>query len=98
MHAVVNHLQFVEPVDPALFAEAERVLPAQMRAIEGFRGFHVVQPAADRVILLILGDTAEGVERVATEVGSPWMRANVVPLLAAPPDRHVGPVIASCGG
>jgi hypothetical protein len=26
-----------------------------------------------------------------------WMGANVVPLLASPPDRRIGPVIASTG-
>jgi hypothetical protein len=48
-------------------------------------------------MLVIVGESAEAVERVATEVGSPWMRTNVVPLLASPPDRHIGPIIASTG-
>jgi hypothetical protein len=44
---------------------------------------------------VILGDTVDVLDRVATEVGSPWMLANVVSLLAAPPEHHIGPVIAS---
>jgi len=97
MHAVVNHLHFTEPVDPALFGQAERDLAPAMRAIAGFRGFHVIQAAVDHAILVIICDTAEAVDRLATEVGSPWMRANVLPLLARPPDRHVGPVVATTG-
>jgi hypothetical protein len=36
MAAVVNRLRFKEPVDPELFARAERDLTSQMRAIDGF--------------------------------------------------------------
>jgi hypothetical protein len=93
--AVVNYLHFKEPVRPELFSTAERDLASQMKAIDGFKGFHAVQVAANQLILLILGDTVEALNRVATDVGSPWMSANVVPLLAAPPDRQIGSVVAS---
>ena len=95
MAGVVNHLRFKQAVDPDLFARAERELTSQMRAIRGFRGFHVIQTSDTEVVLVILGDDEDVLNRVATEVGSPWMTANVVPLLAGPPDRHVGPTIAS---
>jgi hypothetical protein len=95
MAAVVNLLHFKEPLDPAVFARSERDLVQQMRAIEGFRGFHVIQTSEKDVILVILGDSVEVLDQIATEVGSPWMRANVVPLLAGPPERHIGPIVAS---
>ena len=95
MAGVVNHLRFKEAVDPELFASAERELTTQMRAIQGFQGFHVIQTSDTDVILVILGDDVDVLNRLATEVGSPWMTANVVPHLAGPPDRHIGPTIAS---
>lgn len=95
MAGVVNLLRFKEAVDPAIFANAERELTAQMRAIEGFQDFYVIQTCDTEAILVILGDTTEVLDRVATEVGSPWMMANVVPLLAGPPDRQIGPTIGS---
>ena len=98
MAVVVNVLQFKEPVDPALFERAEVELGTAMRAIDGFEGFQVVHTGESEVVLLIFGDTVETLDRIASEVGSPWMVANVVPLLAAPPARHVGPVIASAAG
>jgi len=52
----------------------------------------------DHVVLVITGDDADVLDRLAAEVGSPWMVENVVPLLAAPPERHVGPIIASAAG
>ncbi len=67
----------------------------QARDIEGFREFHIVQVAPDHFILIITGDTAEVLDRLATEVGSSWMVANVVPLLASPPERHLGPIVAT---
>ena len=95
MAAVVNILRFKEPVDRGLFAAAEHELAEPMRAIAGFQGFHVVRTAEAEVVLVILADTVEVLDQLATEVGSPWMLANVVPLLASPPERHVGEVIAS---
>ncbi|MFL6182480.1 MAG: hypothetical protein ACJ73J_09230 [Actinomycetes bacterium] len=94
MHAVVNHLQFEDDVDPAIFASMDQVM-SQMRGIAGFAGAHVVQTSAREVVLVILADRPETLDRVATEVGSPWMREHVVPLLAGPPDRRVGPVLIS---
>lgn len=97
MHAVINSLRFTDPVDPALFTLAEQELAQGMRTVEGFKSFDAVQVAAERVVVVIVGDDAEVLNRLATEVGSPWMLANVVPLLAAPPDRRIGPVLASTG-
>jgi hypothetical protein len=34
-------------------------------------------------------------DKIATKVGSPWMMANVVPLLASPLERHLGPIVAT---
>ena len=95
MAAVVNHLHFREPVDAALFERAERELGPAMRAVDGFRGLEVVQTGEREVVLVILGDTVETLDRLATEVGSPWMVEHVVPLLAGPPERHIGPTIAT---
>jgi hypothetical protein len=92
---VVNHLHFREPPNPELFARAEQEVVPQARAIEGFRGLHIVQAAPNHFILIITGDNPEVLDRVATEVGSPWMTAHIVPLLASPPERHVGPLIAT---
>lgn len=33
-------------------------------------------------------------ERIKSEIGGPWMNEHVVPLLAEPPDRSSGAVIA----
>jgi hypothetical protein len=92
---VVNHLHFREAPDPDLFARAEKEVVPQARSIEGFRGLQVVQVAPDHFVLIITGDDIAVLDRVATEVGSPWMSAHVVSLLATPPDRHVGPVVAT---
>jgi hypothetical protein len=95
MHAVINTLRFKDPVDPTLFARAEYELADQMRSIEGFQGFRVVQVADDQVVMVIFADAAEVLDRMATELGNTWMGANVAPLLDGPPDRRIGPIIAS---
>jgi hypothetical protein len=95
VHAVINTLRFKEPVDPALFERAERELADQMRAIEGFQGFRVVQVADDQVVLVIFADAAETLDRIATQLGNTWMSTNVAPLLDGATDRRIGPVIGS---
>ena len=39
--------------------------------------------------------TAEDADRIAREVGGPWMREHIRPLLAGDTERNVGEVIAS---
>jgi hypothetical protein len=95
---VANVLHFRDPVDPTIFERAAHELGDPMRAIDGFAGLQVVHSGETEVVLLIFGETVEVLDRVATEVGSPWMLAEVVPLLASPPERHVGPVIAHAEG
>ncbi len=74
---------------------AERELTPQMREIEGFQDFYAIQTSDTDVVLVILGENVDVLNRVATEVGSPWMTAHVVPLLAGPSERRIGPTIAS---
>ena len=94
MHAVVNRLTFAAPVDPALFSAVADLRPA-FESIDGFEAAHVVQTGEREVVLVIVGRDASTLDRLATEVGSPWMAAHVVPLLAGPPERALGPVIGS---
>jgi hypothetical protein len=47
------------------------------------------------LILVLEFATADDAERIAREVGGPWMRENIKPLLAGDTERSVGEVIAS---
>jgi hypothetical protein len=47
------------------------------------------------LILILEFGSAEDADRVAAEVGGPWMREHVLPLLARGPERSVGEFIAS---
>jgi hypothetical protein len=93
--AVINHLHFREAPNTDLFARAEQEVVPEARITEGIRGLHIVQVTPDHFILVILGDDAETLDKFATKVGSPWMMEHVVPLLASPPERHLGPLVAS---
>jgi hypothetical protein len=66
--------------------------------VPGFRALHVIELTDDEVVLVVLADTAEALDRIATEVGNSWMRENVIPHLAAPPDRQIGKVVATSDG
>lgn len=50
----------------------------------------------DKHLILILElSTAEDADRIAREVGGPWMREHISPLLAGDTERSVGEVIAA---
>ena len=46
------------------------------------------------LILILDFSSAEDADRIAREVGGPWMREHIVPLLAGDTQRSVGEVIA----
>jgi hypothetical protein len=93
--AVINHLHFREAPDTDLFARAEREVVPEARIAEGIHGLHIVQVTPVHFILVLLGDDAEVLDDFAARVGSPWMLEHVVPLLESPPERHLGPLVAT---
>ena len=52
-------------------------------------------PDATALTLILEFSTAEDADRIAREVGGPWMRENISPLLAGDTERSVAEVIAS---
>ena len=61
----------------------------------GGRAAHIAEVDDRHLILILEFDGPEDAARIAREVGGPWMRSHIVPLLAADTDRSVGEVIAS---
>ena len=93
MHVVVNHLRLREPL-PEGTLEATR---EAMRLVVDAGGLsaRVAQVDETHLILMLEFATAEDADRIAREVGGPWMREHVRPLLAGDTERSVGEVIAS---
>jgi hypothetical protein len=93
VHVVVNHLRLRDPVgDDTLRALQDGV----QRVVEaGGLGARVAKVDERHLILLLEFRTAEDADRVAREVGGPWMREHIGPLLAGDTERSVGEVIAS---
>ena len=93
MHIVVNHLHLNEPV-PETTLEATREA-VQLVVDAGGLAAHVVKIDDKHLILVLLFASAEDADRIAREVGGPWMREHIVPLLANGTERSVGEVVAS---
>ena len=95
MHVVVNHLRLREPVtDETVEATQEAV---RLVVDAGALAAHVAKVDETHLILILRFSTADDAERIAREVGGPWMREHIVPLLAGDTERSVGEVIASAG-
>jgi hypothetical protein len=93
VHVVVNHLHLREPLTDATVRAAR---DGMQRVVEaGALAAQVAKVDDTHLILLLSFAGADDAERVARDVGGPWMRENIVPLLAGGTDRSVGEVIAS---
>ena len=95
MYAVVNRLRLSKPIPPEVWERAQAEVPPLARQVPGFKSLHVIEISDDEIVLVVVADSAETLDRVATEVGNAWMRENVIPYLASPPDRQIGKVVAS---
>ena len=93
MHVVVNHLRLREPLGEATYA----ALKDGVRLVSDASGFPArVAKVDDRHLILILEfSSEEDANRLAREVGGPWMNEHIRPLLAGDTERSVGEVIAS---
>jgi hypothetical protein len=90
---VVNHLHLRDPLTEATARAAREAVQLVVDA-----GALTAQVAKvdDRHLILILGFAQpEDADRIAREVGGPWMRENIVPLLSRDTERSVGEIIAS---
>ncbi len=93
MHVVVNHLRLRDPVPEATLEALQSGVNLVVEA-GGLSGR--VAKVDDRHLILILEfASAEDADRIAREVGGPWMREHITPLLAEGTERSLGEVIAS---
>jgi hypothetical protein len=93
LHVVINHLRLREPVTEKTVAAARKGM--QLVVDAGALAARVAKVDDTHLILILEFSTAEDADRIASEVGGPWMRENVRPLLAGDTERSVGEVIAS---
>lgn len=93
MHVVVNHLRLRDPLGD----ETVAALHEGVQLVTGAGGISgkVVQVDERHLILVLEFASAEDADRIAREVGGPWMREHISPLLADGTDRNLGEVIAS---
>lgn len=93
MHVVVNHLRLRDPLSDATRAALQDGVRLCVEA--GGLGARIAQVDERHLILILDFENEDDANRVAREVGGPWMREHITPLLADGTDRSVGEVIAS---
>ena len=93
MHVVINQLHLREPVPDATVEAARKGMRLVVDA--GALAARVAKVDDMHLILILEFSSAEDADRIAREVGGPWMRENIRPLLAGDTERSVGEVIAS---
>jgi hypothetical protein len=93
MHAVVNHMKLSRPLDDDIIRRMNSEFMPAISAMPGVADALCVHVADDGIVVVVICESAESLQRVHHEVGSPWVRENLTPYLAGT-DRKVGPVIA----
>lgn len=93
MYAVVNHMKLSRPLDDNIIARMNSELMADIVKLPGVSHALCVQVADDGIVISVICDSAEALERAHQEIGSPWVGKNLSPYLAGT-DRKTGPVIA----
>ena len=93
MHVVVNHLRLREPLTDTTVQAAREGM--QLVVAAGALAARVAKVDETHLILILEFAGPEDADRIAREVGGPWMREHVRPLLAGDTERSVGEVIAS---
>jgi hypothetical protein len=89
---VINHLHLSAPL-------TEQTVQACRDAVRlireaGASAAKIVRVDDTHLVLILEFSSPQDADRVATEVGGPWMREHILPLLARGPERSVGEVIA----
>jgi hypothetical protein len=93
VHVVVNHLYLRDPVTDDTVQAAREVVQPVVDA--GAIAAKVAKVDETHLILVLTFATGADADRIAREVGGPWMRQHIKPLLAGYTERSVGEVIAS---
>jgi hypothetical protein len=93
MHAVVNHLRLKEPLPRESVDSFDGAAQAVLDA--GGLACHLVRVDETHLILVLFFASAADAERVARDVGGPWVREHVAPYLAAGTERYVGEALVS---
>ena len=89
---VVNHLRLMSPLPTEVIASAHAVCD-EIIAAGGLSAAIARIDDTHAVLVLTFPDTATE-DRISSSIGGPWMVANVLPLLASPPERSSGEIIA----
>jgi hypothetical protein len=93
MYVVVNHLHLRDPLTDTIIHAAQGAVQRVVDA--GAHAAHVAKVEDTHLILILSFASPEDADRISREVGGPWMRENIQPLLARDTERSVGEVIAS---
>jgi hypothetical protein len=93
LHVVVNHLRLREPLPDATVETAQKAMQSVVDA--GALAARLAKADELHLILILEFSSAEDADRIAREVGGPWMREHIRPLLAGDTERTVAEVIAS---
>lgn len=93
MYVVINHLHLRDPLTDET---AQSARDAVRRVVDaGALAAQVAKVDETQLILLLTFATREDADRIARDVGGPWMREHIRPLLARDTERSVGQIIAA---
>lgn len=88
MYAVVNHMKLSRPLDSNIIERMSSELMSNLAKMPDFANALCVQVADDGIVIVVICESEEALERCHQEVGSPWVGANLAPYLASTDDAQ----------
>ena len=83
MYAVVNHMKLSKSLDDSIIGRMNSELMSDIAKMPGVDNAFCVQVGDDGIVVSVMFESAESLERVHQEVGLPWVRGNLTPYLVS---------------
>ena len=74
MYAVVNHMKLSKSLDDSIIGRMNSELMSDIAKMPGVDNAICVQVSDDGIVVIVMCESAESLERVHQEVGLPWVR------------------------
>lgn len=94
MYAIVNHLQFIKPVDELIEIVRTSGLP-YLISHNGFIDFHFIKMDEFKAIVILLWTDQQAAQDGAKSFGPSWFALHFKPFLAVAENRSTGEVVVS---
>ncbi len=95
MHAVISRIQLREPLTREQIVATQRDVDGAAGAVDGLAAIHILRTEDGDLVVLVLGEDQDALDRTRDVLGNALMRKHVIPHAAGPPERTIAEALVS---